>query len=234
METITKSPTKRRALAALDANALASPKPPLQLKSTAKSPVKQIKRPLEEPMAAAAMSPLPKKRACFEDDLSRSQSPEASSIFDTSANDSSWATEPEASPAPRVMTRQQAMEKAEILRLRLGLASYKFRTGQTSVPLANLQKMPLPPRAKKAETSDPKTHERKISHSQKMPSEQNLGEESSDNDDEEEGQDGEDAAPELPRLSPSKYAMSALQSTEETLTDLADGLLSLSRSNSDV
>lgn len=66
METITKSPTKRRALAALDANALASPKPPLQLKSTAKSPVKQIKRPLEEPMAAAAMSPLPKKRACFE------------------------------------------------------------------------------------------------------------------------------------------------------------------------
>lgn len=119
--------------------------------------------------------------------------------------------------------------------------------------------MPLPPRAKKAETSDPKTHERKvsaqggkaddarqqqqqqqprawgkISHSQKMPSEQNLGEESSDNDDEEEGQDGEDAAPELPRLSPSKYAMSALQSTEETLTDLADGLLSLSRSNSDV
>ncbi|CAG9937504.1 unnamed protein product [Clonostachys rosea f. rosea IK726] len=195
METITKSPTKRRALAALDANALASPKPPHQLKSTAKSPVKQIKRPLEEPMAAAAMSPLPKKRACFE----------------------------------------------------------------TSVPLANLQKMPLPPRAKRAETSDSTSHEKernasaqggknddarqqqprawgKISHSQKMPSEQNLGEDSSDNDEErdEEGQEGEDAAPELPRLSPSKYAMSALQSTEGTLTDLADGLLSLSRSNSDV
>ncbi|CAH0028380.1 unnamed protein product [Clonostachys rhizophaga] len=195
METITKSPTKRRALAALDANALASPKPPHQLKSTAKSPVKQIKRPLEEPMAAAAMSPLPKKRACFE----------------------------------------------------------------TSVPLANLQKMPLPPRAKKAETSDSTSQEKerdvsaqgdkgddarqqqqqprawgKISHSQNMPSEQNLGEDSSDNDDVEEGQEGEDAAPELPRLSPSKYAMSALQSTEETLTDLADGLLSLSRSNSDV
>jgi hypothetical protein len=143
--------------------------------------------------------------------------------------------------------------------LRLGLASYKFRTGQTSVPLANLQKMPLPPRAKRAETSDSTSHEKernasaqggknddarqqqprawgKISHSQKMPSEQNLGEDSSDNDEErdEEGQEGEDAAPELPRLSPSKYAMSALQSTEGTLTDLADGLLSLSRSNSDV
>ncbi|CAG9972454.1 unnamed protein product [Clonostachys byssicola] len=191
METITKSPTKRRALAALDANALASPKPPHQLKSTAKSPVK---RPLEEPMAAATMSPLPKKRACFE----------------------------------------------------------------TSVPLANLQKMPLPPRAKKAETtSDAKTHEwkvssqgdksdearqqprawGKISHSQNMASEQNLGEDSSDNDEEGEGQESEDAAPELPRLSPSKYAMSALQGTEGTtgiLTDLADGLLSLSRSNSDV
>lgn len=50
-----------------------------------------------------------------QDDLSRSQSPEASSIFDTSANDSSWATEPEASPAPRVMTRQQAMEVSSSL-----------------------------------------------------------------------------------------------------------------------
>ncbi|CAH0049039.1 unnamed protein product [Clonostachys solani] len=256
METITKSPTKRRALAALDANALASPKLH-QLKNTTKSPVKERKRPLDEPMAAA-LSPLPKKRACFEDDLSRSQSPEASSIFDTSANDSSWATEPEASPAPRVMTRQQAMEKAEILRLRLGLASYKFRTGQTSIPLANLRRMPLPPRARKAETNDAGGHEErnvsaqggkgdarqqqprawgKISHGQqKMPSEQSHGaeEDSSDNDEGEEGQEGDDAVPELPRLSPSKYAMSALQSTEGSLTDLADGLLSLSRSNSDV
>lgn len=32
----------------------------------------------------------------------------------------------------------------EILRLRLGLASYKLRTGQTSVPLDDLQARPLP------------------------------------------------------------------------------------------
>ncbi|GAB0144548.1 hypothetical protein EsHS_00005018 [Epichloe bromicola] len=37
-------------------------------------------------------------------------------------------------------------EKAEILRLRLGLASYKLRTGQTGIPLADLQHKPLPPR----------------------------------------------------------------------------------------
>ncbi|GAB1320736.1 hypothetical protein MFIFM68171_10946 [Madurella fahalii] len=42
------------------------------------------------------------------------------------------------SPAPR-LTRDQAREKAEILRLRLGLASYKVRTGQTDVPLERLQ-----------------------------------------------------------------------------------------------
>lgn len=35
-------------------------------------------------------------------------------------------------------------QKAEILRLRLGLASYKLRTGQTAVPLADLQPRPLP------------------------------------------------------------------------------------------
>ena len=36
------------------------------------------------------------------------------------------------------------VQKAEILRLRLGLASYKVRTGQTSVPLADLVAKPLP------------------------------------------------------------------------------------------
>ncbi len=36
-------------------------------------------------------------------------------------------------------------QKIEILRLRLGLASYKLRTGQVSVPLADLQARPLPP-----------------------------------------------------------------------------------------
>lgn len=36
------------------------------------------------------------------------------------------------------------MQKAEILRLKLGLASYKVRTGQTDVPLAELVAKPLP------------------------------------------------------------------------------------------
>ncbi|KAH8895175.1 hypothetical protein GQ53DRAFT_839515 [Thozetella sp. PMI_491] len=93
---------------------------------------------------------------------SRPASPAASSIFDSSMFDTSQATtvtEPDAEPAavqpplrsiplpspaqPR-MTREQAREKAEILRLRLGLASYKLRTGQTDVPLDQLQMRPLP------------------------------------------------------------------------------------------
>lgn len=36
------------------------------------------------------------------------------------------------------------LQKAEILRLRLGLANYKLRTGQTDVPLEQLQVRPLP------------------------------------------------------------------------------------------
>ncbi|QUC19329.1 uncharacterized protein UV8b_03570 [Ustilaginoidea virens] len=87
----------------------------------------------------------------------------ASSVFDTSAAEGdSWATaatEPDlpgrivgdapALLAPRQrgsMTREQAREKAEILRLRLTLANYKLRTGQTAIPLADLQRKPLPPR----------------------------------------------------------------------------------------
>ncbi|KAK1835160.1 putative cyclin-dependent kinase [Podospora conica] len=96
----------------------------------------------------------------------RSPSPADDSIFDNSAADTSHATaitEPDAEryaaptipalpdlagsvprrPAPR-LTRQQAREKAEILRLRLGLANYKVRTGQTDVPLERLQQRPIP------------------------------------------------------------------------------------------
>ncbi|KAK4242453.1 hypothetical protein C8A03DRAFT_29386 [Achaetomium macrosporum] len=91
----------------------------------------------------------------------RSASPDTSSLFDISAVDNSQATivtEPDATapaaaapavvsaplvappPAPRRrLTREQAREKAEILRLRLGLASYKVRTGQTDVPLERLE-----------------------------------------------------------------------------------------------
>jgi hypothetical protein len=36
------------------------------------------------------------------------------------------------------------LQRAEILRLRLGLASYKVRTGQTDVPLEDLVCKPLP------------------------------------------------------------------------------------------
>mgnify|MGYP000238703594 CR=1 FL=1 len=44
-----------------------------------------------------------------------------------------------ANPLPRLR------QKAEILRLRLGLASYKVRTGQEAVPLAELRPLPLSP-----------------------------------------------------------------------------------------
>ncbi|KAI0103090.1 hypothetical protein F4776DRAFT_648439 [Hypoxylon sp. NC0597] len=85
----------------------------------------------------------------------RSESPdEESSIFDNSAIDTSEATmitEPDAEVAaptppapprrPRAMTREEARIKAETLRLRLGLASYKVRTGQTDVPLDQLLKV---------------------------------------------------------------------------------------------
>ncbi|KAK0763027.1 hypothetical protein N5P37_004010 [Trichoderma harzianum] len=109
----------------------------------------------EEDEEVVDESPVPKK-ACV-DGATRSRSPslETSSLFDSSAGDASWttATEPDAAAAttllaatrPRALTREQAREKAEILRLRLGLAGYKLRTGQTSVPLSELQRKPLPP-----------------------------------------------------------------------------------------
>ncbi|KAH0490595.1 hypothetical protein TgHK011_002057 [Trichoderma gracile] len=90
------------------------------------------------------------KKACV-DESTRSSSPsvETSSVFDSSSMTTTTAiTEPAPSTTrPRTMTREQAREKAEILRLRLGLAGYKLRTGQTSVPLSQLQRKPLPPPA---------------------------------------------------------------------------------------
>ncbi|OAA80668.1 cyclin-dependent kinase [Akanthomyces lecanii RCEF 1005] len=91
---------------------------------------------------------------------SRTHSPDASSVFDAEGQeDATWVTTATDDvgvmvpvvvaarpPPPRVvLTREQAREKIEILRLRLGLASYKLRTGQVSVPLADLQARPLPP-----------------------------------------------------------------------------------------
>ncbi|KAM0324367.1 hypothetical protein ACHAQA_008148 [Verticillium albo-atrum] len=87
----------------------------------------------------------------------RSASPAVSSVFDASiasgVNDDTAMTDPELAqqavaalgprrPAP--MTREQAREKAQILRLRLGLANYKLRTGQVDVPLERLQRRPVP------------------------------------------------------------------------------------------
>ncbi|KAI0598582.1 hypothetical protein F4775DRAFT_554883 [Biscogniauxia sp. FL1348] len=90
---------------------------------------------------------------------------DSSSMFDNSAIDTSQdttITEPDAEvlaspllvappPPPQgrrpAMTREEARQKAEILRLRLGLASYKVRTGQTDVPLERLQLKPLPGQA---------------------------------------------------------------------------------------
>ncbi|KAK3357264.1 hypothetical protein B0T25DRAFT_151941 [Lasiosphaeria hispida] len=83
-------------------------------------------------------------------------SPAASSVFDNSAIDTSQATavtEPDINSAPSSFaappraprfSREEAREKAEIIRLRLGLANYKVRTGQTDVPLERLQMRPIP------------------------------------------------------------------------------------------
>ncbi|KAH6661407.1 hypothetical protein BKA67DRAFT_84549 [Truncatella angustata] len=96
-----------------------------------------------------------------------SASPEPSSVFDNSAIDTSQATcttepdpdlhvhadtganadalalalvhSPPRLPRPLTITRDEARQKAEVLRLRLGLAGYKLRTGQENVPLERLQ-----------------------------------------------------------------------------------------------
>ncbi|KAF5129657.1 hypothetical protein E5D57_005988 [Metarhizium anisopliae] len=125
------------------------------------------KRPAQE------LTPPGRKKTCVEEDArrSRTSSPDSPSLFDTSAaeGDSSWATaatEPDvgivadapALLAPRqrgTMTREQAREKAAILRLRLGLASYKVRTGQTTVPLADLERKPLPRKTVRVQSPPP-------------------------------------------------------------------------------
>ncbi|CAK7243943.1 MAG: hypothetical protein STHCBS139747_005476 [Sporothrix thermara] len=85
-----------------------------------------------------------------------SLSPATSSVFDVSAMvDTSQATnitEPDAeapraaaaaaAQAPRTLTREQSRQRAEILKLRLGLARYKVRTGQVDVPLEHLRVVP--------------------------------------------------------------------------------------------
>ncbi|KAM0299513.1 hypothetical protein HYE67_007637 [Fusarium culmorum] len=150
----TSSPAKRRALAPLDANALAAPKnlfKPTLGHSPVKMAIEGRKRLLDIEGSAPAA-----KKACLgrdEDASVRSASPDVSSVFDTSANDASWVTTTSdhdtAPPAatvrqPTILTRQQIRQRAETLRLRLSLANYKVRTGQTTVPLSELQQRPLP------------------------------------------------------------------------------------------
>ncbi|KIL84231.1 hypothetical protein FAVG1_12467 [Fusarium avenaceum] len=155
----TSPPTKRRALAPLDANALGTPKnlfKPVLGHSPVKMAIEGRKRLLDIEGSAPAG-----KRACLgrdEDASERSASPDVSSVFDTSANDASWATTTSdhdtatAAPVtttqpiqqPTTLTRQQIRQRAETLRLRLSLANYKVRTGQITVPLSELQQRPLP------------------------------------------------------------------------------------------
>ncbi|KAF4814776.1 hypothetical protein CGCSCA5_v007578 [Colletotrichum siamense] len=98
----------------------------------------------------------------------RSASPATSSVFDNSAMDTSQnttiLTEPDQEqaarttttttlppPRPRrLLTREEARQKARILRLKLGLANYKLQTGQEDVPLDRLQVKPLPGQEKRA------------------------------------------------------------------------------------
>ncbi|EJT81894.1 hypothetical protein GGTG_01868 [Gaeumannomyces tritici R3-111a-1] len=94
------------------------------------------------------------------DTRQRSPSPAESSVFDMSGVDTTQATaltEPDVedpaatlpypapatsapAPARRPQSRTEATrQKAEMIRLRLSLAAYKVRTGQTDVPLERLQ-----------------------------------------------------------------------------------------------
>jgi hypothetical protein len=117
-----------------------------------------------------------------QDASERSASPDVSSVFDTSANDASWATTtsdhdtataaptateqtteqparltrqqirqvrsfflfPNSSPQRNQLANKKTKQRAETLRLRLSLANYKVRTGQTTVPLSELQQRPMP------------------------------------------------------------------------------------------
>ncbi|KAM0818480.1 hypothetical protein AB5N19_04292 [Seiridium cardinale] len=160
------SPTKRRVLAPLDANAqspasiktskLGQGKPllPRDRNSPTKRSVdaadesapkrQRILASSLDPAMAIESTPAKQDRDC-------SASPEPSSVFDNSIVDTSQATcatepdtdalvpSPPRPPRRPTITREEARQKAEILRLRLGLAGYKLRTGQENVPLERLE-----------------------------------------------------------------------------------------------
>ncbi|KAI1393225.1 uncharacterized protein F4822DRAFT_383988 [Hypoxylon trugodes] len=195
------SPTKRRALAPMDANSrtpsttsklqTSKPKPQVLSTSPIRSDHSATKRLLNQESSHdqhPSIQPFKKRRVSIDEDVQstpvgddpviedssheneirsydilrqRSDSPdEESSLFDNSAIDATQdttITEPDVevlarvppvqAPAPgrqRAISREEARRKAETLRLRLGLASYKVRTGQTDVPLDQLKVKPLP------------------------------------------------------------------------------------------
>ncbi|KPM42629.1 hypothetical protein AK830_g3945 [Neonectria ditissima] len=284
------SPTKRRALAPLDSNALASPKTLFKdgSKGPLGSPMKRAgdvrKRMFEVDGAASPVG----KKACLgrddevrlkapfrdawgmecspyhgtprnhvrsravetdlalQDASSRSHSPEASSLFDTSANDASWATattEPDAAAPlaaaalrqipftrPRALTREQAKEKAEILRLRLSLGLYKVRTGQTTVPLADLQRRPMPRPTPRVVVQSP---EPSSDATQPDPQQQAELEQDQEQDDHQPPSDDEDASNSDSRIPDTPpHVGTAVPRLAVMRTGVTSGLLSLARSES--
>jgi hypothetical protein len=162
------SPAKRRVLAPLDAN-VQSPgvaktsqlglDKPLLLRDVQNS-VTATDEPAAKRQclsAPSSFSPtIVDDRRSENQDRECSASPEPCSFFDNSAVDTSEATcttEPDTEvpivspPRPRrrpTITRGEARQRAETLRLRLGLAGYKLRTGQEDVPLERLQARRVP------------------------------------------------------------------------------------------
>ncbi|KAG9257216.1 uncharacterized protein F5Z01DRAFT_648036 [Emericellopsis atlantica] len=235
-------PAKRRVLGALNPNANLSPRPSPLSKSifpspTTASPVK-AKSPLKRSVATVAVDSSPKRarvevrpsieeKACYwrrdnadmaQNDTttrSRTGTPDESSLFDEGVT---WvsSTTPGTSPA-RTLTREQARERAEILRLRLGLASYKVRTGQTNVPLEDLVQKPLPKNA--------------------VPDEETAQEDTKENDEQHDDEEEEQQAvlPPLPEVLEDVVPVIGDEDARRRRLqgEAMNGLLSLARSGSD-
>ncbi|TLS29549.1 hypothetical protein PpBr36_00430 [Pyricularia pennisetigena] len=113
----------------------------------------------EENFPAAAQQLQQQQQVPDESDSQQAAaSPAASSVFDTSAHDTTLATtvtEPDtdgpnilrsvaAAASSRIPSRAElTRQTAETLRLRLRLAAYKLKTGQADVPLEQLQMRPV-------------------------------------------------------------------------------------------
>ncbi|KAL5612749.1 hypothetical protein BROUX41_004166 [Berkeleyomyces rouxiae] len=164
------TPTKRRALSVLDANVNASPRSPVKSLKTPASDIRKrpfdnipslptpSKRPCyhKTPTTSPGLQPSPilSKFSLRDSEIdlpppspamglgmtSFDCSPDASRAFMTACASSPTVALPR--PRSRTMSRQETRQKADALRLRLGLANYKLRTGQADVPLDKLQMRP--------------------------------------------------------------------------------------------